>query len=760
MVKLLPLAKLAALCLITAFCVLLGMHGRHLDGLRVREVGFAVGLFVGLIVFGPFILREKRQGVPFRPWMLLAALPLLTGAADTMSVFAYARAQRGEFNVRDFGAKGDGSTDDTVAMAAADTALNAAGSGMWFAPAGTFLTTQPITIYSNVVYAGVTGGSSTIKVANGANCQAFKTYQFDALTGTNSSGGANRFEIRNLTIDGNRANQSTPGAIAQTLTSAATGGTFTLDLISTGIVTGSEAYTVSASTLQTDLRALAPIGSGNITLTGGPLNTTPIVATYSGSLATTWFPPIGVTTSSLTGGSLTATYPHSGDCISIYGYQYKIINCVIVNAAMDGIYSEWGRSATTNTTGGQESLITLNHIYSAGWCGICWLGPHDSQWSHNIVGPCNQLTWSNVPNVYVGASSQNTGAATISSGDHYWGHADSWNLIADCEFHGTNDTADNGTGGVWYRTGALFEWKAGLDDNFGNNSNFTALRIGSTAWGLAAGHVDWEGPMQLYSSGNPSGCLAVNFDNSAGYNDIRSQVFVSASSLGTATSASPLWTGTPTSSDSYTFHTSGGGGFTNNHAATGAFWPGYIAAESLTAPNVVLGDWPANGHGLQWWSFPLDSINGSGALTLGTVYLRRMVSNYTGSISHLDLVLNAGGSGLTSGQNLMGIYDKNLNLLQSSVDQTSAWASSGAKQAALNATVNVVQGQTYWIGWVCNGSTCISPFKSGAGAAAYNYGQSAGTLTYATHSTTGQTSMPSTLVISSSNVSPFWAGAG
>ena len=41
------------------------------------------------------------------------------------------------FNVKDYGAKGDGTTDDTLAIRAAITALTAAGGGTLYFPDGT-----------------------------------------------------------------------------------------------------------------------------------------------------------------------------------------------------------------------------------------------------------------------------------------------------------------------------------------------------------------------------------------------------------------------------------------------------------------------------------------------------------------------------------------------------------------------------------------------------------------------------------------------
>ncbi|OGF05209.1 MAG: hypothetical protein A2W00_04485 [Candidatus Eisenbacteria bacterium RBG_16_71_46] len=61
-----------------------------------------------------------------------------------------------------------------------------------------------------------------------------------------------------------------------------TSGTF--DLTFNGVSATGIAYNVSASTLQTTLAALSTIGTGNVTVSGGPGNTTPFTITFTGDL--------------------------------------------------------------------------------------------------------------------------------------------------------------------------------------------------------------------------------------------------------------------------------------------------------------------------------------------------------------------------------------------------------------------------------------------------------------------------------------------
>ena len=74
-------------------------------------------------------------------------------------------------SVMDFGAVGDGTTDDTAAIQAAVNALNSAGGGSLYVPSATYLITQ-ITLKSNVSIVG-NGNSSIFKVKAGTSVDIF-----------------------------------------------------------------------------------------------------------------------------------------------------------------------------------------------------------------------------------------------------------------------------------------------------------------------------------------------------------------------------------------------------------------------------------------------------------------------------------------------------------------------------------------------------------------------------------------------------------
>lgn len=116
-----------------------------------------------------------------------------------------------EYNVRDFGADPTGATDSTSAITNAINAASAAGGGIVFFPAGTYLSGNQ-TIASYVTIAGAGVGATTIKLKNSANTDLFSAYtssiNLAGSNGTGSTTGVVFFGFKNLTLDGNKANQS------------------------------------------------------------------------------------------------------------------------------------------------------------------------------------------------------------------------------------------------------------------------------------------------------------------------------------------------------------------------------------------------------------------------------------------------------------------------------------------------------------------------------------------------------------------------
>jgi len=123
---------------------------------------------------------------------------------------------REHVSVKDFGAVGNGLVDDAWAIRAAMSAVNAAGGGSVYIPAGTYLlaTFDPtnalrfINPYSNITLYG-DGDSSLLKVAGGNNPVPGQTWGFFIMLRSAPDRIVN-FQLRNFACDMNGAsNQST-----------------------------------------------------------------------------------------------------------------------------------------------------------------------------------------------------------------------------------------------------------------------------------------------------------------------------------------------------------------------------------------------------------------------------------------------------------------------------------------------------------------------------------------------------------------------
>lgn len=108
---------------------------------------------------------------------------------------------RGVTDVRDYGAAGNGTTDDTTAVTNALAAAVAAGNTLYFPP-GTYLV-GAITITTDVTIRGA-GWASKVKLKNSTNDYAFKF---------SPPGGGIKADIADLSMDGNASNQTAGGCI-------------------------------------------------------------------------------------------------------------------------------------------------------------------------------------------------------------------------------------------------------------------------------------------------------------------------------------------------------------------------------------------------------------------------------------------------------------------------------------------------------------------------------------------------------------------
>lgn len=115
------------------------------------------------------------------------------------------------YNVKAYGAKGDGTTDDTTAITSAINAAVAAGGGTIFFPPGTYISGNQ-TLNASVHFRGAGINASILKLKNAANTDLLSaqtsSISLSASFGTGIVGTLFDFSIQDMTLDGNKANQS------------------------------------------------------------------------------------------------------------------------------------------------------------------------------------------------------------------------------------------------------------------------------------------------------------------------------------------------------------------------------------------------------------------------------------------------------------------------------------------------------------------------------------------------------------------------
>lgn len=113
------------------------------------------------------------------------------------------------FDVRDYGAKGDGNTDDTQAIQKAIEAAAAAGGGKVYVPSGTWVVSDSdgsgnaLVLKSNVALTGDGAGETVLKLADGGASSGTAS-----LLGVASGSTVRDAAVSDLTLDGNQANTS------------------------------------------------------------------------------------------------------------------------------------------------------------------------------------------------------------------------------------------------------------------------------------------------------------------------------------------------------------------------------------------------------------------------------------------------------------------------------------------------------------------------------------------------------------------------
>lgn len=185
-----------------------------------------------------------------------------------------------------------------------------------------------------------------------------------------------------------------------------------------------------------------------------------------------------------------------------------------------------------------------------------------------------------------------------------------------------------------------------------------------------------------------------------------------------------------------------------------AFNTGTIQAGLLQYPISTVNDAtfkPAD-HGLVTWTHDPATLRSAGNSTVsGSVYLCKVkIVDRATVVSNIHVGLEVGGTTLTAGQSLVGLYNSSGTRLVVSADQSANWTTSGMKTIAI--TPQTLAVGSYYVALLSVGTT-PPQFSTGAGGSVnINVGLSTGTSRFLI-GPTSQTSLPASITLGSQTIS-------
>lgn len=242
-------------------------------------------------------------------------------------------------SVKDFGATGDGTTDDALAIIAALDSFGTNGGILYF-PIGTYIVGQAIPIRQGIHYLGESPLSSVLK-ASASSPDNILGYGYPT---TAQSVIQNNFIVENLTFDGNKANR-TENQLA--LKGAASGGSFDAE------------HPVTSSSGGTAICAARTFANDSVTL-----DPTTIVGTFN----------VGDTvTDTVSGATMVVASKAADDAYQINirvqsGSLFRITGCKIINSFFTAL------SIYNNCV---EATIDNNVLSDNNKAGTVLLSPYD-----------------------------------------------------------------------------------------------------------------------------------------------------------------------------------------------------------------------------------------------------------------------------------------------------------------------------------------------------------------------------------------------
>lgn len=158
-------------------------------------------------------------------------------------------------------------------------------------------------------------------------------------------------------------------------------------------------------------------------------------------------------------------------------------------------------------------------------------------------------------------------------------------------------------------------------------------------------------------------------------------------------------------------------------------------------------DWQADDQGLVGWTFDPVITTGTAASTSETIYFVKIPVRKAATITNILVVVGILGSGLTAGQNLVGLYNSSGTKLSESADQAASWAAGTGTKTIPLLTPQSVSAGFYYAAIMSNGTTPAGFLRgTSQSSSANNLGG-----TFRNVNTTANTSLPASFTPGSAN---------
>lgn len=659
------------------------------------------------------------------------------------------------YDVKAYGAKGDGTTVDTTAVQAAITACISGGGGTVFLPAGTYVVSN-ISLGSNVTLAGAGMGASVLlhdpnpSVSPANTSGSGFTYDIPTLRiNVTSSTQVNNVVMRDFTVDGNKTALHTLDSTYRQYgiyVGGATGQPYPYDIHATRVeVRNCKSY------------AFDIIRVNRATFSQCVAHDNGVDATANNE--SSGFEILGDDIKLLGCNSYNNQLGYSCGESGVVHYRVNLISCTAQGNANEGVsfhdamqdsviiggafrdnlshgialygavtqIAVQGASVTGNTGNGiridnatyctvDGNTVDQNSLATSSFAEIRVVSP-----SANNVISNNVINTNSIPDPAI-FESASTGP----------------NIVTGNMVKGSGTSTASGSGSKWFL-----------------NLPNTTLGVVGTATGTVAAGDDSRitGAIQASTATTKGDLLAATGSAVVTRLGVGSDGQVLAADSTQASGIKWVAATTPSLDSTATDITVLG---TQAAGATGkAADAGHVHSREQLG-------WVPQDMGMKAWNYdPMLATNGTLLATAGVVWLARI---WIPSCTVTNILTSNGSSATGLSSCFAGLYNVSGTLLSSTADLSAVWNTSGAKTLALstNGGAQAVTAGWFYIGLLANTSSTLPTFNrmnSSSGSTYFQSGAtpSSSTLRFSTDSHTTQSALPA-LGTLTANANGFWVG--